>query len=113
MSAILSPRSNRAEPQIFSPCRVAGPLAKKVEFSQIGRVWDELVGELARVAILPAQAEYIFKRPKLRFDSGQFSPRDQVVTSPRFFSRVEWRVSSLKKLSFPRLVEFGMNWVGN
>ena len=63
-SAIFSPRSSRAEPQIFSPCRVAGQLAKKVEFSQIGRVWDELRGELARVAILPTKAEYRFKRKK-------------------------------------------------
>ena len=41
-----------------------GQLAKKVEFSQIGRVWDELGGELARVAIVPTKAEYRFKRPK-------------------------------------------------
>ena len=49
---------------MISPCRVAGQLAQKVEFSQIGRVWDELGGELARVAILPTKAEYRFKRPK-------------------------------------------------
>ena len=57
-----------SNPRIFLRVRVAGQFAIKVEFSQMGRVWDELGGELARAAILPTNPEYRFKRPKLRFD---------------------------------------------